>query len=120
MTNLEKLAEKKALELLNAVCDDRRIARWTKIVTTHSAGIEALYNAVLAHETYRREVSDAIKAVINSASGVAGLDLRDALARFVVVEEDPLVELCDALDIGPADYFRGLLAERGLKIVEAD
>lgn len=138
MTNLEKLAEKKALELLNEVQTERGNPTWTSLKRECHECEEAIYRAVLAHETFKREVSDAVEALFNNAeeSGtnivLVWADKVPAVKRFILPKPvDPLVEAAqiiqnwrdgnagedDALDT--AKLVVEKLAARGINIPEA-
>ena len=137
--------EKKALALMNEVLAAKGYAQWQSISYDGSTFNTALCRAIEQHEAFRQEVSDAMKLLseeheafrqeVSDAVGwwnmeyLLGDDLRKDMARFIIHEPDPLVEVIAdykrtkgtgeyATNKDMADALRAALAARGLEIKE--
>ena len=82
------------------------------------ASIVAHARAIEQHESFKREVSDAVEGY----TSMVGLDPKRYFSRFIIAKPDPLVEaLWDAgfaHNKDTADQLRAALAARGLEIRE--
>ena len=97
--------EQKALELLNAVRDDRGYHPLLESFSRKSAETEALCRALEAHEAFRQEVSDAVEAILNCTSLNKRYGACIALARFIIAKTDPLVEAAQEVAAAEAKKF---------------
>lgn len=80
--------------------------------------VEALCRAIEQHESFKREVSDAVEDVVSSYGLPKG-----CLARFIIAKPDPLVDAVDELWTQDrdkakymADQLHKYLAARGLEV----
>lgn len=117
----------KALALLNEVWKERGCLPESKMRRESLSSHEALYRAIEAHEAYKQEVSDIVKAYVNGA-GLGGIDEWVNLKSLIISKPkpDPLVDVLDAMKDGRAGpttesyaaCLRAALDARGLEIRE--
>lgn len=93
--------EQKALALLNE-------SGWkgAYLKRAWNCRYEALCRAIEQHEAFRREVSDAVEALMRLGDMMSFFDVRQALSRFILPKPvDPLVEVIATalLDGSPFD-----------------
>lgn len=112
--------EKKALTLLNEVCAEIGLDKVSSL-ELDMPGERALVRAIEQHESFKREVSDAVEG----CTSMVGLDPKRYFARFIIPKPDPLVEAIQAADEAHpgwesasdyAQHLRAALAARGLEV----
>lgn len=114
--------EQQALALINEVLIERgKVTVESDCISREQQDYdEILCRAIERHEAFKQDVSEAIVG-----EGYCAKDKYTPLARFIIpAPVDPLVEVLDkALGLAEPEYaveLRAALADRGLKIVEAD
>ena len=116
--------EQKALELVNAVRDDRGYHPLLESFSRKSAETEALCRAIEQHEAFRQEVSDAVEKLLAWPSIRSQAIIASSLSPFILAKPDPLEDVLSEAGyaVFPDDIerLRAALEARGLAIVKKE
>jgi hypothetical protein len=96
--------EQKALALVNEIELERGATPYSKL--NRHGGAEAIYRAIERHEAFKKEVSDAITALLDRflGDGLSQGVINGHLHSFIIRKPDPLVEVIKAMRDEPTPY----------------